>query len=747
MSDGPFSREALLQEAERLAAAGKRDEARQLVGETLRLDDKNISAWALLSRLANSGKEEIFCLKRIVHLDAQQTWASARLRQLSDSLQAASGTQPTPSLQQTAPAAKPAVPLPAARAAGPTFTPDTKLDAIPTTKRTALTEQKKRRDPALIFFWAALLIFGVTCGVTALAAFLKSDRGTVQITATTPASSIASTGTILPVANAGDNCQVLINTALQASEQGCTRMGPNQVCYGNTTLKASLAPGAAGRFQERGDIVNAETLLNLNASSLNPTDNEWGIAIFKLLANLPRTLPGQNVTFLVFGNTALTNASGDLQAFYFSSQVGQIACDRVPFDGIVVHMPDGTGISFTANGADLTLLGTASLEAQANDHMTVGVIQGSASVTADGETQFFGAGQEVQVPLGGENGLDPAGPPSTPSEVSSDSITLSCTLLGMNCDPGELQPVDPTQAALTIAQALSTSTPTVTFTIEPSPTPLRTATSAKTATRGPSPTPTNTYTRTNTPTPSNTPTIGPSPTGTLTPTVTRTPTFGPSPTSTNTPTRTGTATSTNTPTIGPSPTPTATPTGTRTSTPTPTSTATRTVTPTPTPTNTSAATATHTPTPTATFTPTPTDTSTSTPTLTDTPTATATVGCQQTAGSIGISGDRLTLPVQNNGSTLVTISTINITWNKDTSSQKIQAVLLDSTTIDSANYASPPSNIPVGGWVTPPQLPAVSAKNLVFQFQNLLNTTFSFTYTVTVNFDNGCSVNATKPVP
>ncbi|MEK6573642.1 MAG: hypothetical protein AABZ58_04940, partial [Chloroflexota bacterium] len=142
MNDGPFSLEALLQEAEGLAAAGKRDEARQLVGEILRLNDKNISAWALLSRLANSGKEEIFCLKRIVHLDPQQTWASARLRQLSDSLQAASATQPTPSLQQTAPAAKPAVPLPATRAARPTFTPDTKLDAIPPTQRTASTEQR-----------------------------------------------------------------------------------------------------------------------------------------------------------------------------------------------------------------------------------------------------------------------------------------------------------------------------------------------------------------------------------------------------------------------------------------------------------------------------------------------------------------------------------------------------------------------------------------------------------------------------
>ena len=75
-------------------------------------------------------------------------------------------------------------------------------------------------------------------------------------------------------------------------------MAPNQVCYGNTTVSAQLAPGAPSRFEQRGDIVNVDRLLGISVSPLDPAKDEWGIAVFKLLANLPRTLPGQNVTFI-----------------------------------------------------------------------------------------------------------------------------------------------------------------------------------------------------------------------------------------------------------------------------------------------------------------------------------------------------------------------------------------------------------------------------------------------------------------
>ena len=127
----------------------------------------------------------------------------------------------------------------------------------------------------------------------------------------------------------------------------------------------------------------------LTASALNLVDEEWGVAVFKLQATLPRTVPGQNVTFLLFGNTSLENASGDMQAIYFSTGFGTITCDAVPFDGILIRTPDGGGITFQANGTGFTLDGSTAtiLEAQPDGEMTVSVLDGRAVVTADGQEQ------------------------------------------------------------------------------------------------------------------------------------------------------------------------------------------------------------------------------------------------------------------------------------------------------------------------------------------------------------------------
>jgi len=81
------------------------------------------------------------------------------------------------------------------------------------------------------------------------------------------------------------------------------------------------------------------------------------------MANLPRSLPGETVTLMLFGNTTLDNQSNNLEAFYFSSQLGQVVCDKVPFDGLKIDVPEGSGVQFKINGTELTLMGNASLKA------------------------------------------------------------------------------------------------------------------------------------------------------------------------------------------------------------------------------------------------------------------------------------------------------------------------------------------------------------------------------------------------
>jgi hypothetical protein len=274
------------------------------------------------------------------------------------------------------------------------------------------------------------------------------------------------------------SCQELIDRAMQASGDSCNQMGTNQVCYGNNTLLAELIAGTASRFSQRGDMVSVTDLRKLAASPLSLTSEEWGIAVFKVMANLPKSLPGETISMVVFGNTTLDNASNNLQTFYFSSTLGQIICDQVPFDGLMITMPDGSGVSFVINGAEMTLIGNASITATQNGSMEVSLFSGSATITANGQTQIVTAGNSTSMDLGGDNGTSAISPPSAPEPLSPEELTLACTLTGNFCTHQEITPVNPLDAVATLISILGLDTSSTssdgaaTPAIGASPTPL-----------------------------------------------------------------------------------------------------------------------------------------------------------------------------------------------------------------------------------------------------------------------------------
>jgi len=249
-------------------------------------------------------------------------------------------------------------------------------------------------------------------------------------------------------------CQELIDRAMQASGDSCDQMGANQVCYGNNTLLAELIAGTASRFNQRGDIVSVADLRRLAASPLSLVSAEWGIAVFKVMANLPRSLHRETITMVVFSNTTLDNASSNLQTFFFSSTLGQIVCDQVPFDGLRITMPDGTGVSFVINGAELTLMGNACITATQNGSMEVSMYSGSATITSSGQTRIMTAGQSTSMDLGGENGTSAISPPSVPQPLSPEELTLACTLTGNFCSQQEITPISPLDAVATLIAEL-----------------------------------------------------------------------------------------------------------------------------------------------------------------------------------------------------------------------------------------------------------------------------------------------------
>src|SRR5215207_3289417 len=404
------------------------------------------------------------------------------------------------------------------------------------------SSRRKRQESIFVLLFGAFLSF-ICVGIVGFALYLGGYNPFVfpfNLTATAMSQRNAS-------------CQVLINKAIQSSDSFCGQTHSNNVCYGNTTIQAELAPDATQRFSERGDIVAVNELRRLSAAPLDPENDEWGIAVFKVIANLPRSLPGETITMVVFGNTTIDKESGGLESFYFFSELGQIACEAVPSDGLMLTSPDGSGLRINVNGTELTLKGNANLKAIKNGEMEVSLFSGSGRIVSNGQEQYFGAGQKVSVDLGGENGTQSISGPSVPEPLTQDELNTACAMTGQYCSQSLITPVSEAQAQQQLQAEITftpTSIATQTPTVRPSPTLFPTNTSFVL----PSWTPrwTLTPTRTLTPIPSATRTRTPAPTRTRTPTPTLTRTRTATPTITQTPTATLTPTVTVTPTSTPS---------------------------------------------------------------------------------------------------------------------------------------------------------------------------------------------------
>jgi len=388
---------------------------------------------------------------------------------------------------------------------------------------------------------------------------------------------------------------------------------------------------------------------------------------------------------VVFGNTTLDNESGGLESFYFSSELGQIACEKVPFDGLMITSPDGSGIRINVNGAELTLMGNASLRAIKNGEMEVTIFRGSGRIVSKGQEQYFGAGQKVTVQLGGENGNQSIGAPSKPEPLTQEELEMACTMTGKYCSQSEIVPVSEAEALQQVQTEITstpTQIPTQTLTRIPSPTIVPTNTILVLPSSTSSPTRTPIYT----------------PTKSRTPTRTRTP--NPTLTSTNPPTRTNT----------PSLTPTLTPTQTSTLTPT------------------------------LTFTPTPTLSPTSTPISPTEPIC----GSVSLGALTNPNTNELGMDITNNSGSTITINRLFAFWVKSPTSQKLDRLLLDGNLIWNISDTDSPSDIPTeGDWRGGADLtiPDATARNFVIQFQDDLQ---SSGYEVHVVFDTGCQVSGTK---
>ncbi|MBC7814570.1 MAG: LysM peptidoglycan-binding domain-containing protein [Burkholderiales bacterium] len=104
-------------------------------------------------------------------------------------------------------------------------------------------------------------------------------------------------------------CPALVDNALIALGSSCAGLGRNSVCYGNNRVNATFSQEVAPEFfTTPADRTELTALQTINTAPLSTANNEWGIAVMNVQANVPGTLPGQGVTFLMLGDTQVSNS-------------------------------------------------------------------------------------------------------------------------------------------------------------------------------------------------------------------------------------------------------------------------------------------------------------------------------------------------------------------------------------------------------------------------------------------------------
>lgn len=123
------------------------------------------------------------------------------------------------------------------------------------------------------------------------------------------AAAAAAPAAVQPQAPSSASCPALVQQALREIGDNCDALGRNTACYGFVRVDATFqGEQPPDFFTAPADLAGLSVLQRIQTVPLDTSRQEWGIAVLNVQANLPASLPGQAVVFLLFGDVRVENA-------------------------------------------------------------------------------------------------------------------------------------------------------------------------------------------------------------------------------------------------------------------------------------------------------------------------------------------------------------------------------------------------------------------------------------------------------
>ncbi len=101
-------------------------------------------------------------------------------------------------------------------------------------------------------------------------------------------------------------CEPLVEQAFTQLEENCAGLDASSACYASSS--ATVTGGADGTFNQPGDRTSLSEIESIQTGALNPEQEQWGIAVMNVQANVPTALGNEGVKFLLLGDVEVENA-------------------------------------------------------------------------------------------------------------------------------------------------------------------------------------------------------------------------------------------------------------------------------------------------------------------------------------------------------------------------------------------------------------------------------------------------------
>jgi LysM repeat protein len=160
-------------------------------------------------------------------------------------------------------------------------------------------------------------------------------------------------------AQTGEDCPQIVETALQSVGDLCSLLGRNSACYGSSMVNSTpiVQPPPNDFFAAPGDRSELLQFREINPQPLDELTGTFGAAVLNAQANLPNTLPGQGVIFLLMGDARITNEVAEnsdeqmpFQSFYFLPGLPNSKCyEAEPM--LTIQTPGNVSVTLNFNGA------------------------------------------------------------------------------------------------------------------------------------------------------------------------------------------------------------------------------------------------------------------------------------------------------------------------------------------------------------------------------------------------------------